>query len=105
MKRFLLRTIEELFGARTSQLEDLQFWENAKEMLTVQLLTKYFFKNSTTQNDLGDERGLHVGYTYAVVQEQHNFTSDVHKHVFYRVEDLHICTVEEHHNTFVHVIF
>jgi hypothetical protein len=38
-------------GARTAQLEDLQFWEKAKESLTVP--TKYSYKNSKTHNDRG----------------------------------------------------
>ena len=46
----------EWLGARTAQLEDLQFWEDAKEMLNVP--TKYSFKDSTTHNDQGDEREL-----------------------------------------------
>ena len=47
-------TIEGL-GARTAQLKDLQYWENAKENMSVPIT--FSGKNSTTRNDRADKRG------------------------------------------------
>jgi len=50
-----LKVAIEGLGARTAQLKDLQYWENAKENLSAP--TTFSGKNSTTHNDRGGKRG------------------------------------------------